>query len=551
MIKMPKLKRCALLMGVLSAQVLTLPWALAVETAPGITDLTKPFNEYSWVTAHNGYLDNMKNQLDLGVRGFMLDLHPGNQQGPSTAYLCHTTKNGTCNVSSDMKFADALNNVFLPFLHNEPNAVVTLMLENYVDQETLGRAFDAVPDLANWVFDPRAYQDARGWPTLKQMIDSGKRLILLTDSQEGDYSSHGKVINVLRDRTWENQNHWSLGTTMLKSEWSCPSRWGPYSPAVTAAGFSQWPKLFVMNQFRSWGGVAPHAANIDNNLTYLERRVDTHCASALGTRTAPSFIAINFNQGGDAFSYAAALTQGGYYFYEQNNANPRGDTTCVLPASRDYDVRLPAFGCENDEARSLKIRGVTAGTRISLFDSASGSTQDDYARIDVKRDVGINESVTVGTFETDYETADFKVTYIRNNGLDGKVSRIIIGKTPPANFSDASVVLYEGNGATQNIVCSVSLANSSSFNFGGACDNDEARSAQIMKAKAGTRFIVYGNRDQNENQGYAQIDVLRDITQAVVIGSFEQNYDGGSWKITRGGPTGQLDGRISSMKIQP
>lgn len=544
------IKKTVLSLGLLCAQLGYLSLVSAAETAPGINNFNKPFNEYSWVTAHNGYLDDMRTQLNRGVRGFMLDLHPGNLTGGADAYLCHTGEKGTCDIRSDMKFADALNNVFLPYLRSNPNAVVTLLLENLVDRAALGNAMNRVPGLADWVFDPKAYSNARTWPTLEQMIGSGKRLVILTDRQAGEYDVNGRTVNVLQDNQWESQNHWDLGITTLKHDWSCPSRWTNYYPTVAAPGFTQWPRLFVMNQFHAWGATALHAGDMDNNLTWLERRVDNHCASALGRRTAPNFLTIDFNQTGDAFPYAAALTQGGFYFYEKNHTDKTGDTVCVIPAGQDLDFSLPARGCENDEARSLELRGIAKGTRLSVYDSTGGNTSDDYTFVDVKRDIGINESVKLGSFESNFENADIKVTHVRNNGLDGKISRISIGKTPEkGDFRDASVVFYEGNSATQNVVCTVNLATTRTFNFSGDCDNDEARSAKVLKAKAGSSFMVYGNKNVNENQGYARVDFISDITTPVVIGSFERSYDAGAYRVIRGGPSNTLDGKVSSMRI--
>jgi hypothetical protein len=545
------INKTVLSLGLLCAQLGSTSLVSAAETAPGINNFKKPFNEYSWVTAHNGYLDDMRTQLNRGVRGFMLDLHPGTSSGEADAYLCHTPKDpGACNIGTNTKFADALNNVFLPFLRSNPNAVVTLLLETRVEKASLTRAISQVPGLADWVFDPAVYKNSATWPTLEQMIGTGKRLVILTDRHDGVYPVSGKTVNVLLDNKWESQNYWDLGITSLKHDWSCPSRWTNYYPTVAASGFERWPRLFVMNQFHAWGATAPHAGDTDNNLTWLERRVDNHCASALGKRTAPSFMTIDFNQTGDAFPYAAALTQGGFYFYEKNHTDKTGDTACVVPAGQELDFSLPARGCEKDEARSLELRGVAKGTRLSVYDSTGGNTSDDYTFVDVKRDIGINESVKLGSFETNFESADIKVTHVRNNGLDGKISRISIGKTPaPGDFRDASVVFYEGNSATQNVVCSVNLATTRAFNFSGDCDNDEARSAKVLKAKAGSSFMVYGNKNMNENQGYARVDFLSDITTPVVIGSFERSYNAGAYRVIRGGPSNTLDGQVSSMRI--
>jgi len=537
-------RKTALLFGLLAAQAVTALSATATESAPGITRFNKPFNEYTWVTAHNGYLDDMRRQLDRGVRGFMLDLHGSNLM--SGAYLCHTTAKGTCDARTDMTFSDALNKVFLPYLRGNPNAVVTLMLENHVSRDTLRDALAEVPGLGAWVFDHRKFADGDQWPTLGQIIGSGRRLIIMTDKEPGRYQVNGAIINVLKDSDVQAQNHWDLGITVAKHDWSCSSRWSHHRRST---GVNRWPALFVMNQFHAWGSSAAHAGDVDNNLTWLERRVDNHCAAAMGRRTAPNYLAIDFNQTGDAFAYAAALSQGGMYFYERNNADAGGDTSCVVPAGPNHSLGLPSRGCENDEIRSLKLRGIAKGTRISLYDSQSGGTNDDYTIIDIKRDIGFNEAVVVGSFEQSYENSDVKVLYNRNNGLDGKVSRIVTGRTP-TDFSDAGVVLYEGNSASQNSLCTVSLAQSKSFNLSNGCRNDEARSAKILKAKAGTRFWLYGNKDQETNQGWVEVRVVSDITKPVVVNSFEKSYKNGTLEVTRGGSGSQLDGKVSSMKIQ-
>lgn len=78
----------------------------------------------------------------------------------------------------------------------------------------------------------------------------------------------------------------------------------------------------------------------------------------------------------------------------------------------------------------MKLRGISAGTRVMVYDSPSGSITDDYAVIDIKRDIGLDEAITVSTFERNEDNADFRLVYVRENGLDGKISRIVIGETP-------------------------------------------------------------------------------------------------------------------------
>ena len=402
--------------------------AAANEAAPGITNFKKRFDQYTWVTAHNGYLDDMKVQLERGVRGFMLDLHPGNLHGGADAYICHTTATSLCDVRKNMRFSDALDKIFLPYLRKNPNAVVTLFLENYVNRENLGAALARVPDLASWVYHPVAGEE--NWPTLEQMIKANKRLVIFTDSQSGVYQINHQQLQLLKDNTWQTQNYWDLGITIFKHDWSCPSRWsGGYEQQVSANDFRGWNRLFVMNQFHTWGADPLHAASVDNNLTRLERRVDRYCKEAIGFRKAPNYLAVDFNKTGDVFSYAAALTQGGFYFYEANRANADQDTVGVLPAGANYNFKLPARGCENDEIRSVKLRGVEKGTRIMLFDSKSGSTRDDFVIIDVKKTIGLNtQEVVIDSLEKSSDSEFVRVTSAYKNGLDGKVSTIRITK---------------------------------------------------------------------------------------------------------------------------
>ncbi len=55
------------------------------------------------------------------------------------------------------------------------------------------------------------------------------------------------------------------------------------------------PRLFVLNQFHSWGSTTLHAGNMDNNLTQLQRRVENYCGEATGWRK-PNYLAIDFNR---------------------------------------------------------------------------------------------------------------------------------------------------------------------------------------------------------------------------------------------------------------
>jgi hypothetical protein len=104
-------------------------------------------------------------------------------------------------------------------------------------------------------------------------------------------------------------------------------------------------------------------------------------------------------------------------FYEGNNGSQNIVQTVEDTPGQDFRP------VKNDEIRSLKLYGVRMGASITVYDSPDGSMSDDFCIINVKK---ISPEYIVNTFERSYEDEYVVVSYIRNNGLDGKVSRIKI-----------------------------------------------------------------------------------------------------------------------------
>ncbi|ONI77280.1 hypothetical protein ALI144C_35055 [Actinosynnema sp. ALI-1.44] len=63
------------------------------------------------------------------------------------------------------------------------------------------------------------------------------------------------------------------------------------------------------------------------------------------------------------------------------------------------------------------------GARITVFDSPSKDKRDDYAIIYVKKFTG---TIIIDHFEKDVDDEYVTVVYVRNNGLNGKVSRVTV-----------------------------------------------------------------------------------------------------------------------------
>lgn len=528
------------------------------ETAPGINDFSRPFNEYTWVTDHNAYLNDMNQLLARGTRGFMLDLYPEDETATTIKlYMCHKkTPDGACVQASEAphNFDEALNDVFLPYLQANRTAVVTLHLESYASAEQMQKSLNLVkPELAAMVFDPEAFNGS-DWPVLQEMINKNKRLIIISDRySHGNFTVGDQRVNILKSTDIEVENTYDLGLTVLDHDWSCASRNNvPLdSPLINAP--LAWPPLFVMNQIHGWGSTLAHAADVDNNLTYLQRRVEKECYPA--SQKKPNYIAIDFSAGGDAYRYAATLSQGGFYFYERQNADRDGDTVCTFPAGREYDFKHGAFGCENDEMQSMELTGVGAGTRISLFDSPDANKSDDFTYIDVKRTIPLGEVLKLANFNSNYSNENVAVNTFYNNGLGGKISRVKVGKMPVAiDFSEAEIVFHEGNKATENIVCTVPFAKHDQFKMGAGnnpygCDNDEIRSATIVRAKKGSYFSLVGNPNGTFNQGKAAVTIKQDIVSPKVIDTFDKNFEDSVIHVEILG--GGVDGKSSYGYFEP
>jgi len=149
-----------------------------------------PINQVTLPTAHNamsskadGFLlpnqpDGMLAQLDAGLRGFMLDVHPydgtlaGEQGKP---YLCHAT----CKLGAT-EFTAAMT-ALRQWLDAHPREFVVIIFEDYVSEAALNAGLQAAGLLPHCLHlgpsDPT--------PTLAQVIAQDRRLLIMTESGGG------------------------------------------------------------------------------------------------------------------------------------------------------------------------------------------------------------------------------------------------------------------------------------------------------------------------------------------------------------------------------
>jgi hypothetical protein len=515
--------------------------------------LDLPLNEGHWVATHNAFASHdlivrnqnksISRQLDDGVRGLMLDLH--NHRG--AVYVCHESCNKYWNASKS-RLRDWFDKEILPFLAANPQAVISLFLEDNASRPLLQAELAAIPALAGKSFDPSTWSSSQAWPTLRQLVDKGQRLLLFTynNGNAGTYRTGSGTVTLMKAQDALTENYWSLGNTIGQHDNSCVSRWSGIPLNRSTVGFpgKSWPRLFVMNHFHGQGE-ANHA-NIDNRFDTLQRRVDSHCRPAAGR--APNYIAVDFYEHGDPLEYAGVLSRGGVILHEGNRGSQ--DIVCGIPYQDPDGFTLRASnektrGCENDEARSATLVNIKKGATITLYDSPSGSANDDWTTIVAKKDIG---TLTIDSFEANRSDDAVDVTHIRNNGLDGKVSYVELGQSGPP-----SVVLYEGSNATQNIVCTIRLPTSGTLtvnfkNDSHGCDNDEARSMKLLNVKAGTTVTVFDDPNAGSGDDLSIVTIYRDAGR-LVVPDFEKKMFNAHLVLQHFRKNG-LNGKVSSIRLK-
>ncbi|GAB3178799.1 PI-PLC domain-containing protein [Streptomyces incanus] len=264
---------------------------------------SRTLDQVTFLTSHNAYANGVdggfappfvnlfpnqtrgiERQLADGVRGFMLDIH----QTPDGAILCH---NSCTLVSRPLALWVDLQRM-VDFLKAHPDQVVTVFLEDYVDPGVLRAELARVNGLSDVLYRPdRTGVRENGWPAMADLTAAGKRLLIFSDHSRPADQSAGLTrdsFGVMYQREWTVENHWSMGSGVGASDWSCHSRWydaGTNIPLTrTEPGFRP---LFVMNHFRD----APVADTAGTDNGKLADRARRFCQPA--ARKKPNFLAVD------------------------------------------------------------------------------------------------------------------------------------------------------------------------------------------------------------------------------------------------------------------
>jgi len=140
------------------------------------------YDEVAYLTTHNAFnageegfsLPNqtygLTRQLQDGVRAVMLDVY--DEGGVATAYHGFAFL-GTATLESNLT-------EIKDFLDANPNEIVTIIFESYINSTMMDTVFTQVG------LKPMLHEQTVGepWPTLQEMINSGKRLFVLSDNND-------------------------------------------------------------------------------------------------------------------------------------------------------------------------------------------------------------------------------------------------------------------------------------------------------------------------------------------------------------------------------
>jgi hypothetical protein len=261
--------------------------------------------EYGWVwPSHDG---NITNQLNAGVRAFLIDSHYWDDQAwieshlhylppdiqvavqdllekielnqEDGTYLCHMM----CSLGAT-DLAETFEELRL-FLETHPNEVVVLIIEDIVTPADTQEAFrDSGLDELVYTYEP-----GTAWPSLREMIESDQRVLVMAEDEgpPPEWYLHAWA------NTEETPYAFSDVADFDDEIYSCqPNRGEVDKP------------FFLLNHWVTRASPSRIDAAIINDYDYLLDRAH-QCAEERGQL--PNFLAVNFYLNGDVFDVVDEL----------------------------------------------------------------------------------------------------------------------------------------------------------------------------------------------------------------------------------------------------
>ena len=192
--------------------------------------------------------------------------------GVRDIYMCHSL----CEIGATLLSAE-LGRI-RAWLEQNPREVLVIIIQDHVTPRDVADAFDSA-GLARYT---HAQDPAAAWPTLLQMIDSGRRLVVMAEKDNGGLPWYHDAFTFVQETPY---------TFETAADFNCrPNRGLPDSP------------LFMINHWITPALAGAGAAA--NSTAVLEQRLH-ECRER--QRPLPNILAVDFYAQGDALSVAAQL----------------------------------------------------------------------------------------------------------------------------------------------------------------------------------------------------------------------------------------------------
>ncbi len=210
-------------------------------------------------------------QLEDGVRGLLPDIY----EYEGDVYLCHAD----CAILGHRPLVEGLTAIRL-FLQQHPNEVVSIIFEAYVSAEKTAEVFERAGLM------PFLHTQPLGepWPTLREMIDSGRRLVVFSDRDRGLIPWYHFVWD------YAFETNFSYATP---ADLSCTPNRGNTANS-----------LFILNHFLTQTvGMPRFAEMINHNPLFIDRA--RQCMEV--DHRLPNFVTVDFYDIGDVFAVVRGL----------------------------------------------------------------------------------------------------------------------------------------------------------------------------------------------------------------------------------------------------
>lgn len=217
-------------------------------------------------------------QLDAGLRGFMLDVHPydGNDESlTGQPHLCHAT----CKLGAQSLPAGLT--ALRQWLDAHPREVVVLIFEDYISAAQLADGFAQ----AGLTTRLAVLDVAQPLPTLRKLIDAQTTVVVMTESGSGQLP-------------WNHAYQGLAFDTPYSAEYPADLRCEVGRGKITN-------RLMVLNHFLT-RGLQPHdklAAEINHNPGLLQRVLD--CQTKLARKV--NLVAVDWYSEGDVVAAVRTL----------------------------------------------------------------------------------------------------------------------------------------------------------------------------------------------------------------------------------------------------